>query len=438
MMDTTTIGVIVIAALMVLLFLRVWLGVAMGIVAFVGLILMTGKPSLALNVLSIEPFSQMAQYTFSCVPLFILMGVLISNTGLGDALFDTAAKLVGQIRGGLAIATVIACGLFAAVCGSSMATAVTMGKVAYPQMKKHNYNISMAIGCLAAGGSVGIMIPPSLAFIMYGIICRESIGQLFLAGIIPGILQVGFYCILITVMCRIKPGYGPAAPKASNRERIRSLPQSLPVVLLIIIVIGGIYGGIFTTTEAAAIGSCFAIIIALLWKKLNKENLMKSLRETSATTGMILILIVGAFIFMRFLTLSGLPAQISAFAGGLDVPRWVILLAIIIIYLILGCLMDVISAVVLTLPITYPLMMSLGYDSIWFGVLVVKLIELGEITPPVGINTFVLARACNVKPEVGFKGILPFVVSDLILVAIICVFPELPLLLVHSSASFMS
>jgi tripartite ATP-independent transporter DctM subunit len=377
-------------------------------------------------------------HALSCVPLFILMGVLISNTGMGDTLFDCAAKWVGQIRGGLAIASVVACGIFAAVCGSSMATAVTMGKVAFPQMKRMNYDESMSIGCIAAGGSVGIMIPPSLAFIMYGLLTQESIGHLFLAGIIPGMLQVAFYCVLIFGICHIRPDCGPAAPRATMRARVRSLPGTLPVLILIVVVIGGIYGGIFTATEAGAIGSGVAVIIALCFRKLTRRNLLSSLRETSSTTGMILLLIVGSFIFMRFLTLSGLPAAMSAFATALTVPRWVILLAIIGLYLILGCLMDVYSAIVLTLPITYPLMKALGYNMIWYGVLLVKLIELGEITPPVGINTFVLARACNVKPEVAFKGILPFVISDLILVAVICFFPDLPLLLVHSSEAVLA
>jgi tripartite ATP-independent transporter DctM subunit len=433
-MDYTVVGIIVIILLLVLLFLRVWLGVAMAVSAFVGLLLISDFNT-AKNIIGIEPFGQMASYTFSCVPLFILMGVIISNTGMGETLFDCAAKWVGMIKGGLAIASVLACGIFAAVCGSSMATAVTMGKVAYPQMKKHNYDTAMSIGAIAAGGSVGIMIPPSLAFIMYGLLTQESIGQLFLAGILPGIMQVGFYCILIVIMCKINPKLGPASPKYPMRERVQSLPGAVPILILVIIVIGGIYGGVFTATEAGAIGSCFAIIIALIFKKLNKNNLLSSLREASSTTGMILILIVGSFIFMRFLTLSGLPATLSAFASSLDVPRWVILIAIIIMYLILGCLMDVYSAIVLTLPITYPLMKALGYDMIWYGVILVKLIELGEITPPVGINVFVLSRACKVKPDTAFRGVVPFIISDLILLAVLCFFPEIPLILVNSSAA---
>jgi tripartite ATP-independent transporter DctM subunit len=436
-MSNTAIGILVIAVLLILLFLRVWLGVAMGVSAFVGLLLLADS-RVALNVVGIEPLAQTMVYALSCVPLFILMGVLIANTGMGDTLFDCAAKWIGQIKGGLAIASVAACGVFAAVCGSSMATAVTMGKVAFPQMKRMKYNESMAVGCLAAGGSVGIMIPPSLAFIMYGLLTQESIGHLFLAGIIPGLLQVAFYCVLIFATCRLRPEYGPASPHATMKARVQSLPGALPVLLLIVVVIGGIYGGIFTATEAGAIGSCAAIVIAFLFKKLSRRNLLSSLRETSATTGMILLLIVGSFIFMRFLTLSGMPATMSAFANGLTVPRWVVLLVIIVVYLILGCLMDVYSAIVLTLPITYPLMEALGYDMIWFGVILVKLIELGEITPPVGINVFVLARSCNVRPEIAFRGIVPFVISDLILLATLCAFPDLPLLLVRSSQASLA
>jgi tripartite ATP-independent transporter DctM subunit len=436
-MEPVTIGIIMIILLLVLLFLKVWLGIAMAASGFIGLLILTDWKS-ATSMSGMEPFAQMAQYTFSCVPLFILMGVIISNTGMGENLFDMAAKWIGQLRGGLAIASVGACAIFAAVCGSSMATAVTMGKVAFPQMKRLKYNPSMAIGCLAAGGSIGIMIPPSLAFILYGLITQESIGQLFMAGIVPGILQAVFYCVLIGIMCKIRPDYGPPSPPATWKEKRDSLPKSLPIVFLIIIVLGGIYGGVFTATEAGAVGSCCAFIIALVFRKLTKENMLSSIRETSATTGMILILIVGAYVFMRFLTLSGLPGVMSNFANSLQDRRWVVLIFIIALYLGLGCIMDIFSAIVLTLPITYPLMKALGYDMIWYGVLLTKLIELGEITPPVGINTFVLARSCNVRPEVAFKGIIPFVVSDLVLVAIICIFPEIPMWLVHSSQDFVA
>ena len=295
-----------------------------------------------------------------------------------------------------------------------------------------------SIGALAAGGSIGIMIPPSLAFILYGLITQESIGQLFMAGIIPGILQAVFYMIMINIMCRFKPSLGPPAPKSTMKEKTQSLPQSIPIVILIIVVLGGIYGGIFTATEAGAIGSCVAIIIALCFKRLTKDNLIASVRETSSTTGMILILIVGAYVFMRFLTLSGLPAAMSSGANNLATSRYVILIIIILVYLGLGCIMDIFSAIVLTLPITYPLMKALGFDMIWYGVLLVKLIELGEITPPVGINVFVLSRACNVRPEVAFRGVVPFIISDLILVALICVFPEIPMFLVHSSLQLTS
>ena len=431
-MPPTTLAVILIIVLLALLFMKVWLGIAMAFTGFIGLVILTDWKT-SLQMVGLEPFAQMAQYTFSCVPLFILMGVIISNTGMGQNLFDSAAKLIGQVRGGLAIASVGACAIFAAVCGSSMATAVTMGKVAYPEMKRLKYDPSMAIGCLAAGGSIGIMIPPSLAFILYGLITQESIGQLFMAGIVPGVMQAAFYCILIVMMCRVKPHLGPAAPRATWKERRESMPMTVPILLLIVVVLGGIYGGVFTATEAGAVGSCAAFIIAFVFKKLTKKSVIGSIRETSSTTGMILILIVGAYVFMRFLTLSGLPGAMSGFANSLQDRRWLVLIFIIALYLVLGCIMDIYSAIVLTLPITYPLMKALGYDMIWYGVLLTKLIELGEITPPVGINTFVIARSCNVRPEVAFKGIVPFVISDIILVLIICVWPEIPMFLVHSS-----
>ncbi|MCL2110777.1 MAG: TRAP transporter large permease [Clostridiales bacterium] len=431
-MEPVTLGLILIALLLVLLFLKVWLGVAMAFTGLVGIALLTDF-DMARKMVGIEPFAQMLQYTFSAVPLFILMGIIISNTGMGRNLFDMAAKFVGQVRGGLAIATVGACAVFSAVCGSSMATAVTMGKVAFPEMKRHNYDESMAIGAIAAGGSIGIMIPPSLAFILYGLITQESIGRLFMAGIVPGVMQAVFYAILITIMCKFNPKLGPAAPRATWKERASSLPQTVPIIILIILVLGGIYGGVFTATEAGAIGACCAIIIALAFRKLTKKGFVGSIREAASTTGMILILIVGAYVFMRFLTLSGLPSVLSGFANSLQDRRWVVLIFIIVLYLGLGCIMDIYSVIVLTLPITYPLMKALGYDMIWYGVLLVKLIELGEITPPVGINTYVLARTCKVRPETAFKGIIPFIISDLVIVAIICIWPELPMLLVNTS-----
>ena len=430
-MDNTTIGILMLVLLVVCIFLKVWIGVAMGVIGFVGTWMIAGFQR-AFIVVSIEPFAQIANYTFTCVPLFVLMGVIISNTGIGGDLYTAASKFIGQIRGGLAIATVAACGVFAAVCGSSMATAATMGKVAFPEMRKFKYSIPFSAGAIAAGGTVGVMIPPSIAFIMYGLITQESIGKLFIAGIIPGITQVLFYAGVCFIIGRAIPNWAPAIPRATAKEKIKSLSKTWTILLLIIIVLGGIYGGLFTSTEAGAVGAAGAILVALVARKLTPKNLVSSLREAIGTAGMMVIMVVGSFIFMRFLTISGLPATMSTYVSSLEVPRIVILLAVVVLYLIMGCFLDVISAVVLTLPILYPIMSALGYDMIWFGVLTVRLIEVGLITPPVGMNVFVTAATCKVKAEKIFKGILPFLAADFCHIALLIAVPDIALILLSS------
>lgn len=428
-MNTTVLSIIIILAMLASIFLKLWIGTAMSVAGLIGIGLLSNWNAALLEA-GLEPFVQISSYTFTCIPLFVLMGAVISNTGLGSDLFECASKFIGHIRGGLAMASVAACGIFAAVCGSSYATAVTMGRIAYPEMKKYKYNSSMATACLAAGGTIGFLIPPSICFIVYGLVTEESIGKLFMAGFLPGFVNIFLYCVTIYILCKVRPDMGPPGPKYKAPERVRSLKGTWPIVVLLIVVFGGIYGGIFTASEAGAVGSAGAIALAAISRKLTWKNLEKAVSESVSTCGMFIVCVVGSYIFMRFLTLSGLPATVSQFAAGLQIHRIWILLIVIVIYLILGSIFEIMSAVMLTVPITYPLMCSLGYDPIWFGVIVCKLCMIGQVTPPIGMNCFVLAGA--VKEPIGtiFKGIWPFFICDLVQLALLVIFPEYPLLLV--------
>ena len=427
-MNMTLVGLIGLVALLVLIFLRIPVGFAMGIVGFVGLWILKGSSQAAM-VVGLEPYSQVAVYTFSCVPLFVFMGTLIANTGIGKELFDFAASWLGHIRGGLGMAATTACGVFAAICGHSQATAVTMSKVSYPQLVAHGYDKGIACGSLAAGGSIGVMIPPSMGFILYGMLTQESIGKLFMAGLLPGILQVVLFCIVFFLLGMLAPKKVPSAPKSTWKERFVTLAKCWPFFVLIIVVLGGIYAGIFTTTEAGAIGAFGAVIVAAIDRRLTLSNIIESMRDAVQTCGMIIMMLVGAHIFMRFLTAADIPNTINMFISALNIPRGLLLLVIVLIYMVLGCVFDIFAAILITVPIFYPVMVSLGFSGIWFGVLVVGLMELAEITPPIGMNVFVLSNACKLPVGTIFKGVIWFILADVVFIAILCFWPEFTLLL---------
>ncbi len=430
-MSTEAVGFIGLGLTLILIFMRIWVGVAMALVGLLGFAYLDGWDK-ALAMVGSEPYTQVANYTFTAIPLFFLMGVLISNTGLGEEVYKSASKWVGQVRGGLAIATVTACGVFAAVCGSSTATAVTMGKVAYPEMKKYKYDDRLAVGALAAGGTIGILIPPSMGFILYGLLTEQSIGKLFMAGIIPGILQVVFYMVTVYVVARMKPDWAPpVSQKVAFKEKVVSLKNTWPVLVLMVVVIGGLYGGIFTPTEAGAIGAVGAIILSLIARKLTWENLRGSITETARTTAMIVMMMIGAFILMRFLAISKMPFMLSDLITGFDVSRWVILAGIVVLYLIIGCFLDIYAGIILTLPIIYPAILGAGFDPIWFGVLMVRLMEVGLISPPFGLNSFVLSSAIKVPVGTIFRGVTPFLIADILHILLLISIPALSLFLVR-------
>ncbi|KPK21506.1 MAG: C4-dicarboxylate ABC transporter permease [Nitrospira bacterium SG8_3] len=427
-MGVEIIGLIGIGVLLLLLFSGMWLGFAMGFVGFLGLIYIVGFQG-ACKVLATLPYTTTAFYPISALPLFVLMGLIVGSAGLSTDLYDTAYKWFGRLPGGLAISTVFASGGFAAITGSSSASLVTIGSVALPEMKKYKYDPRLATGTVAAGGTIGILIPPSLGFILYAILTEESIGRLFMAGIIPGILEVIFYVALIYIMCLMNPALGPRGPKTMFGEKIRSLKNTWPVLLLFALVIGGIYGGIFTPTEAGAIGAFGAMVIILLMGRLNLRGLAAGTMEALKMTGMILILVLGAFIFAHFLALSKLPFLLSEFITGMDIPRYATLVCIIFLYIILGMFLEIFSSILLTVPILFPSILAMGFDPIWFGVIMVRVMEIGLITPPIGMNVFMLAGVTDTPLGTIFRGIVPFVIADFVHVALLVIFPQISLYL---------
>jgi tripartite ATP-independent transporter DctM subunit len=422
------VGIIGISILVILLFARMWIGFAMAFIGFLGFAYIGGFDA-ALGVLATVPYRYIADYTVSMVPLFIFMGIVASNTGIAEDLYRSAYKCVGQFPGGLALATVGACASFAAICAESMAEAATMGSVAVPEMKKYKYDPSLATGCVAAGGTLGILIPPSLAFVLYSILTQESVGMLFMAGILPGIILSSLFIIIILVLCLRNKTMGPPGPKTSFREKIVSLKYTWGMLALFLLVMGGIYAGIFTPTEAGAIGAFGALVIGGIGRRLRVQNVVASMLQTGQITAMIVVMIIGAFIFMRFLAISKLPFALAGFVSGLAMQKYLIFVIIIFVYIILGMFLDVISAVILTVPIIFPTIVSMGFDPIWFGVIIVLVIEMGLITPPVGMNVFVLAGVTNVPMSVIFRGVVPFFFAMILCIIIISIFPQIALFL---------
>jgi C4-dicarboxylate transporter DctM subunit len=430
-MSEPVIGLLGIVVLLILIFLRMPIGFSMALVGFGGFAILKGTQG-ALSNLSSVPFRYVADYNFVVIPLFMLMGTFAANTGISRDIYRSAHTWVGQIRGGLAMASVVAAGGFAAICGSSTATAVAMAKVAFPEMKRYAYNEDMAAGALAAGGTLGILIPPSMGFIMYAILTEASVGQLFMAGIIPGILEVVFYVITIYLLCLRNPRMGPPGPKTSFKEKFVSLKNIWSMLLLFMLVMGGIYLGFFTPSEAAAVGASGALIISLAMKRLNFKNFIDSISETGLTTAMILILIIGSMIFARFLAVSKLPFVMADLVANLHVSAVLILASILVFYIFIGCFLEIFSAIVLTIPIIFPTIMALGFDPVWFGVLVVRVGEIGLITPPIGMNVFVIAGATGLPSGKVFRGIIPFFIADVLHVALLVAVPGISLFLVNT------
>ncbi|NNG07533.1 MAG: TRAP transporter large permease [Desulfobacteraceae bacterium] len=427
-MDPLIVGLIGIAILLVFLFSGLSIGAAMALVGFVGFAVLVGFGP-ALGLLKSVPYSTFAHYDLSVIPLFILMGSFALAAGMSEDLFNAVYKWIGHFRGGVAQATIVGCACFAAISGSSLATAATLGAVALPEMKKYKYDDGLATGAIAAGGSVGILIPPSVILIIYGIITEQSIGKLFLAGFIPGIMETVFYLFTIWYLTFFKPHHGPRGPKTTFREKTDALKHTWEVVILFVVVIGGIYRGWFTPTEAAGIGAFGTFLFALIKGKLTWNVFKESVVNTCRTTGMLFLIILGAMIFGYFLSVSQLPSSLASSVADLPVNRYVILGIILFVTLALGCVMDSMAIVLLTIPVFYPLILDLDFNPIWFGILVVRVTEMGLITPPVGLNVFIIRGISGVPIGTIFRGVFPHLIADALQVIALIIFPQISLFL---------
>jgi len=428
-MSTEMIGVVGILLLFVFLAFRMYIGVAMALIGFVGVSLIVNLDA-GLNLLGMSPWAEGSSYSMSVIPLFVLMGQFAFVSGISQDIYKAVHNWMGHLRGGLAMATIVACSGFAAICGSSLATGATMAKVAVPEMRKYGYDLSLATGCVAAGGTLGILIPPSIGFIIFGILTEESIGKLFMAGILPGLLLASLFILAIFLQCRFRPEMGPKAEPTSWKTKFESLYGTWPMLSLFVLVMGGIYFGIFTPTEAAGMGAFGSFVITLGKRKLNFKTFIESLIITGNMTAMIFLIIIGANIFSSFLALTQIPFMLADAIVAAALPRMAVFFMILVVFVFLGCVMDCFAIMILMVPILYPIMQAMNFNTIWFGVIMVIVLEVGLITPPVGLNVFVIKGAVpDVPLTTMFKGIWPFLVAAVVCIGILILFPQIALYL---------
>jgi C4-dicarboxylate transporter, DctM subunit len=432
-MNPTLIGIIGIVVMVIIFMSRMPVAFVMAMIGYLGFSIMISEQG-ALSLLSRTIYDVFSSYGLTTIPLFILMGQLAFNCGISRRLYDTGYKFLGSTPGGLAMATVTACTAFGAVCGSSPATAATMATVGLPEMKRYKYADELATGAVASGGGLGMILPPSIVLIVYGILTEQSIGALFVAGILPAILVTILFIISIYIRCRLNPEQGPAGEKFTWNQKIKSLLGMGETLAVFVLVMGGLFIGLFTPTEAAAVGAFGVLAVSLIRRQLTWEGFVNSLYETLRTSCMVMMLIAAAVIFGKFLAVTRIPFDMATWVGGFDLPPYMILAVVVLIYFFGGCFMDALAFVMLTVPIFYPLITGLGYDPIWFGLIIVMVTEMGVITPPVGINVYVVfGVAKNVIGEVPlesiFKGILPFLLAVIVGIIILMIFPQIILFL---------
>jgi len=426
-MSTDAVAIIGFLVLFALMLLRVPVGMAMGLVGVTGFgYIVGGIP--ALKMVGQTSMRTVTDYTFGVIPMFLLMGAFVSNSGMSRELFHAANSFLGHLRGGLGIATIAACGGFAAISGSSVATAATFSTVAYPEMRRYGYPQSFATGVIAAGGTLGAMLPPSTVLAVYGIITEQDIGKLFVAGILPGTLAASMYISTVAIVGFVRPGFLPRTPRHSWKERVAGLRDIWATMLLFVFVIGGLYGGLFTPTEAGGMGAGGAFLIGVLRRRLDRTEIRRSLLQATRTAAAVFTVLIGALLFGYFLTVTQTPQKVTAFLTGLGLGRYGVLSLIMLMYLVLGCLMDSLAMVILTVPIIFPVIIHLGFDPIWFGIIIVMTVELGLIHPPVGMIVFVIKSVVqDVDFTTIFKGVLPFIITDLIRLVILIAFPIIAL-----------
>jgi len=423
-MSTEIIGLLGIVILIILICLRFWIGAAFAIVGFIGIVILNGFKT-AMNVIVVSPFSNIDTYVMTAVPMFTLMGMIIANTNIGIDLFDFANKLLGRKPGGLASATVCASALICCVTGSDNVASVIMTKLAYPELKKRGYNDGLACASIAAPAPLALILPPSLGFILYGMLTEQSIAKLFIAGIIPGAILAVAFIVCIVIQCKIKPSLAPLGDEFTRMEKLRSLKGVVPVAILFVLVIGSIYMGVCTPTEAGGIGALGAFVIALVGRNMTFSKLVKILFETVITVGFVLFLLVGVFIFIRFMALSKFPFMISKFVVGLDVSTGTIILLVALIYFVLGMVIPQIPLVVLTVPILAPVMVALGIDMIWYGVFVIMMMALAAISPPIGLGVFIVSGISKVPATTIYRGLVPFYIAIVCVIFLVIFFPPL-------------
>lgn len=428
-MTPLQIGLIGCVLLFILLFSSMPVGFAMLVSGLVGFALIV-TPQAATSMITAELFDTFSSYNLTVIPLFVLMGQVAFHAGISTRLFKTAYTWIGHLPGGLAMATVGACAGFGAISGSGPATAATMASVALPEMRRYHYSDELASGAVASGGSLGMLIPPSVVFIVYALMTEQSIGALFLAGVVPGIVISILFCISIFIRCVRNPELGPAGPKASWKERIKSLNGVLETLVLFIFVMGGMFLGLFTPIEAAAVGAGGSLLIALVKRSLSFTLLHRILLETVRTSGMIFFIVAAAVVFGRFLAVSQIPFFLANWFVSLPLPGFMIMTLIIIFFLFMGCFIDSLALVLLTVPIFYPVILELGYNPIWFGVLIVVITQMGVITPPVGVNIYVVSGIeRNIPLQTIFKGAMPFLYMLILFAALLMLFPDIALFL---------
>lgn len=427
-MSPETIGLIGVILLVVLLFSGMYIAAVMALLGFVGILCIRGLEQ-AFAIAGSAAFQFIADYSFTVAPMFMLMGNIIAQTDIGSDLYYSMHKWFGQLRGGLAMATTAASGLFAAIVGDSMSGIIVFSKVSFPEMKKYEYSDALSTGTIAAGATLGILIPPSMGFVIYGLLTEQSVAKLFMAGIIPGVLLVIFYAVTIAIWCRLKPLAGPKGAKSPFRDKIVATRKIWAALVLFLVVMGGIYAGVFTPTEGGAVGAFGAIIISIVGRKFTFKSFLNVIIETGLMTAMFILIMSGAPIFMRFMAISQLPFWLGEVITGLQVSPVIIMIGIIVMYVALGTALPAIMVLILTMPIIYPLILALGFDPIWFGVICVRMAEMGDLSPPEGLGVFVLSGLTGVSVWTVFKGVIPFLIADCFNVALLVAVPSIALFL---------
>ena len=428
-MSSITVGIIGLGIVFLIMFLRVPIGVAMALVGIIGFSYLVSVEG-ALHVAAAEVYSMFFAYSLTPVALFIFMGQIVFRSGVGERLYRTVYSWLGHLGGGLSMATIGACAGFAAICGSPTASVATMGTVCLPEMKRYNYDPALATGCVTAGGTLGILIPPSVTFIVYGILVEESIGKLFIAGIFPGLLLAGLFIVTIFVITKRNPRLGPPGARATWRERLVSLTGVWEVLVLFALVMGGLFAGLFTPTEAGALGAFGALILGLVERRLTRQEFITSLFETLRTTSMVFVILAGTSILGRFLAVTKIPFELAGWVSELPASPMAIFAVIVLVYMIAGCVIEALPLIMLTVPIFFPVIVALGFDPIWFGVIIVLVSQMGLITPPVGVSAYVIAGVAKDVPlGTIFRGAIAFLPAMAACVIILMAFPQIALFL---------